>query len=327
MEQPIIKIMNKIMNCFTKELYSYDNKKVTILKAILPFLIIIHHIANMGFQDLYQIGLFGDIAMYIFFAMSGYGVVISYINNPNYINKFLKKSIVKLYVPYFIALLLFIVYRKFKGIDQFELLLKDGLYSFVPTSWYIYVLSYFYVFYYIVFKYTKKTSLLTKVLLVSLLVLAYCVIAPRIGVECWRYNRCPAFCVGMTFALFDKYMKSYFVKWQVFVLIFVFILLFPFRAMMELLPSLYYATLFFLVMYIVPNVREYKLPNFISSISLEIFIIQYIAIYLIINDLHLKQTGEVVIGVILVDIFIACIMYKIDEIIAKNILKRIINNK
>lgn len=87
-----------------KPLYQYGKTKVNWLKSILPIIIIIHHISNLGFPGIGIIGAMGRIVMYIFFAMSGPGLVISYIKNEHYINVFLRKSLTKLFIPYFVAL-------------------------------------------------------------------------------------------------------------------------------------------------------------------------------------------------------------------------------
>ena len=258
--------------------------------------------------------------------MSGYGLVTSYIYNKEYINGFLKKSLTKLFVPYFIAMTLYILYREINGIDQIELLKTKGLYYFVPTSWYIYVLSYFYVFFFIVFKYARTNNII-KVLLVCLLIYGYCLLAPTLGIEPWRYNRCPAFCIGMIFALCDKYIRSRFVRKHILLVLFFLICIYPLRhsihwRIYSFLP-LYYATIFFLFMYIIGNVKQLRITKFLSSISLEMFIIQYIPIYIFVNNLNLTSTTVVVSAVIILDIIIAYLMHKAIKAI-KPITKRII---
>lgn len=206
---------------FTHKLYTYDKQKMNFMKAILPLIIIIHHIVPYGYNDISAINIiasWGDIVMYIFFAMSGYGLVTSYLKNSEYLNGFLQKSLKKLFIPYFIAMFLFIVYRWFDGVDQLDLLRTGGLYSFVPTSWYIYVLSYFYIFFFVIFRYVK-TNNIVKVLLVCALVYGYYLIAPYLGVSPWRYDRCPAFCIGMLFALFNKQILNSFTRWHVLVVL------------------------------------------------------------------------------------------------------------
>lgn len=126
--------MSKLKDFLKHELYTYDKQKMNLLKAILPLIIIIHHIAPYGYNGIQTIASLGDIVMYIFFAMSGYGLVTSYLRNNEYLNGFLKKSLTKLFIPYLVAMLLFVVYRYINGIDNIELLKTKGLFYFVPTS-------------------------------------------------------------------------------------------------------------------------------------------------------------------------------------------------
>jgi hypothetical protein len=55
-------------------------------------------------------------------------------------------------------------------------------------------------------------------------------------------------------------------------------------------------------MYILSSVKENVLVKFLSSISLEMFIIQFIPIYIMMNDLHVKSTTEMFLLVLGLDI-------------------------
>lgn len=291
----------------TLPLSPYDKPKVNALKAILPIIIIIHHIANEGFTEVRHIGMLGNFAMYLFFAMSGYGLTISYIKNRQYIDGFLRKSLTKLFAPYFVALIAFVIYRHFHGVDQVELFREKGLWFFVPTSWYIYVLSYFYVFFFVVFRYVKST-VAVKVVLTCALVIGYVVVAPRIGIEPWRYDRCPAFCVGMFFALFDGHIRTRFVRWQAlaaFIALFA-LTVFPHGHIIK--PLITPAALFCL-MYSLPSFDDTAIVKFLSSISLEMFIMQFIPIYVVTQDLGVRNTFAVVGLVLLMDIALAHVVH------------------
>lgn len=288
-------------------LYSYDKTKVNWLKVFFPIIIIVHHISNLGYVGLEYMCSIDAIIMPIFFAMSGFGLVICYKNNENYIKGFLRRSLTKLFVPYLIALISFVIYRELEGVDQIELLKEKGVMSFVPTSWFIWTLSYFYVFFFIVFRYCK-TSTGMKVSLVCVMVLIYTIIAPYLGISFYRYRSNPGFCIGMIFALFDEKIKIKFVRWQAFLsfcLLFTIIML-PIHP--RLLPCIYSAMLF-LLMYILKGTEENIVVKFLSSISLEMFVIQFIPIYIMMNDLHVKSTPLMVLFVLGLDIILAYIMH------------------
>ena len=293
---------------FTPPLWEYDKKKVNVLKAVLAVVIILHHIYNEGYYDLAFIGSKGgNIAMYLFFAMSGYGLTISYIRKQSYIYGFLQRSLTKLFVPYVLALTAFVVYRQIEGIDQVALFKEKGLFSFVPTSWFIWILSYFYIFFFVSFRYVKSGNL-TKVLVTCALVMAYVLIAPHVGIGLHRYSRCPAFCAGMFFALYDGAIRTKFVRWHALVSLLVLIAFFCQPHGHRLDPVLYPVALFAL-MYLIKDVKEYGTVKFLSSISMEMFIIQYLPISVAVNDLHLTNTIAVVAFVLSADILIAYMMH------------------
>lgn len=303
-------------NFLTHSLYVYDKNKMNLLKAILPFVIIIHHIEalNISGNGIGFLGQHGPVVMNFFFAMSGFGLVISYKKREKYIDDFLQKSLSKLFIPYLLTLLLFVIYRSVKGIDQIDLFMQKGVWSFVPTSWYIWVLSYFYVFFYIVFKYTKY-NIQTKVILVCALVLGYIIVASHIGMAEYRYKRCPSFCVGMIFALFDEVIRKRFVRWQILLALLLLIIMINFSHLP--LNPLFNSSILFLSMYAIKDIKEMRIVKFISSISLEMFIIQYIPINTIICDFHFKSTFIVIILVITLDIILAYIMHRIISTISK----------
>lgn len=299
-------------------LWEYDKKKVCVLKAILAIVIILHHIYNKGYNDLWFIGTNGgNIAMYLFFAMSGYGLTISYIKKGRYINGFLQRSLTKLFVPYVVALIAFVVYRQMEGIDQVALFKEKGLFSFVPTSWFIWILAFFYIFFFVSFRYVKS-SVLIKVLVTCALVMGYVLIAPHIGIEMHRYNRCPAFCVGMFFALYDERIRSRYVRWHALVVLLILMAFFC-QPHGHSLDSLAYPVALFTLMYLIKDVKELRIVRFLSSISMEMFIIQFLPIYLAINDLKLTSTVAVVTFVLVLDVMLAYVMH----VLIKSIMQRI----
>lgn len=291
----------------THSLYPYDKSKVNLLKAIFPVIIIVHHISNLGYTGLEYMQGINAVIMPIFFAMSGFGLVICYKNNNDYIHGFLKRSLTKLFIPYLIALVSFVSYRELGGVNQLELLKEKGIMSFVPTSWFIWTLSYFYFFFFIIFRYCKA-PLHVKVTLVCVLVIIYTLIAPHIGMEPWRFRSNPGFCVGMIFALFDECIKRRFVRWQAFIALCIVFAGIRLPIPTKLLTCLY-PTALFLLMYILRDVKGYKIIDFLSSISLEMFIIQFIPIYIVMNDMHVVSTMEMVLLVFIIDIIIAYIMH------------------
>ena len=307
-------MLNSLKSFLNHPLYDYDKQKANLLKAIFPFCIIVHHLAKYNLSGIGIFNWIGIWVMYLFFAMSGYGLVISYIKKPDYINGFLKRSLPKLFIPYLVTFLLFVIYRYFEGIDQFELFKTKGLFSFIPTSWFIYILALFYVFFFVVFKYVK-TGIAIKVILTSALVIAYCIVAPYIGIAHWRYDKCPAFIVGMVFALANSSIKEKFVRWHAVIGVGILLGIMNLPLGHRLDPYIY-SSIMFLLMFILRyrgGAHLSIIASFFSSISLEMFIIQYIPIYLIMDYLVLEKsyvsTCIMVVAVLALDIIMAYIMH------------------
>ena len=115
------------MSFFLHPLCPYDKSKVNWLKAIFPIIIIVHHISNLGYTGFPGfIHSIDAIIMPLFFAMSGFGLVICYKNNEKYINGFLKRSLIKLFIPYLIALVSFVVYRELGGGKSDRIIKRKG---------------------------------------------------------------------------------------------------------------------------------------------------------------------------------------------------------
>lgn len=312
-------------------LYDYDKVKVNWLKAILPILIIIHHIANLGVPGtsidtvprldspiILTIGSWGNIVMWIFFAMSGYGLVISYLKTPAYIEGFLPRSFLKLFLPYLCALVLFVIYRWAEGVDQIALFRAKGFYTFVPTSWFIFVLSYFYVFFYLVFKYVR-TDVITKVFVVCGLVILYCFVARHMGISPHRYSRCPGFMIGMFMALLSGAIRQNLNRGHILAMIG--LLAISIKTGPYNIAPYFYTTIVFLIMYIMRPLKEFGIVKFLSSISLEMFIIQYIWIYIAVFDLHIVSSWGIVAVVITGDVITAYFLHLIIKKIGTSLKK------
>ena len=147
-----------------------------------------------------------------------------------------------------------------------------------------------------------------KVAIVCGLVLAYTLMAPHLGISIWRYRSNLGFCVGMIFALFDENFKRKFVRWEAILALCLVTAIIRLPIPSRLLPCLY-PTALFLLMYILNGLKENVLVKFLSSISLEMFIIQFIPIYIMMNNLHVQSTPVMVVLVLVLDVILAYIMH------------------
>ena len=127
-------MMNRVCN--------FEKEKSAWLKAILPFLIIIHHCACMGVPHLGPMKLAGVTVCTWFFLISGYGLMASYmLKGKVYLTGFIRKRISKIAIPYLIALVVYwgwcMLVQHTNMYDYFALQSFD---KWLPYSWFIFVI-------------------------------------------------------------------------------------------------------------------------------------------------------------------------------------------
>lgn len=277
-------------------LYSFTKDKTKFFKALLPIVVILHHIANStnGTTDIAQwINVFPvtDIAICIFFAISGYGLVYSYNHKPGYLDGFLKTHFFKLFGSYCVTASIFAISKFIFGIDFCEGVvlsaptnLLDMVMTFVPATWFLFVLFLFYIFFYISFS-LKKLSLVQKIVLTSLFITVYYLAGYITGWSPWRWYRTPAFVVGMFAAYFEPYLIDRYRIIHILLLCAVCISLHYIVGVVS--PSVTYfsnpvycSILFFGIMLCIRPIPRLKLVEFLSRYSLEMYVVQGIPLYL-----------------------------------------------
>ena len=145
----------------------YCKSKVTLVKAILPFLIVLHHCAL--YTPIAGIGIFkkvGIIVVSFFFLISGYGLMTCYINKGNaYLKSFFHRRMTKLILPFVLCLLCWIAYNEifywdtFSIIDYFK---NTNFGGWLPNTWFVWVIFAAYLTFYFIFR--TRMSLSNKLL-------------------------------------------------------------------------------------------------------------------------------------------------------------------
>ncbi|MCI5982920.1 MAG: acyltransferase [Bacteroidales bacterium] len=309
-------------------LYAYDKSKNLLLKATLPILIIINHVLSRiptnGWELIEHHG--GHLAMFAFFGMSGYGLMYSYLHRENYLNGFLKRSFIKLFVPYFTALILFFIFKLTQGISPIEYICNTHWLSYVTYSWFVFCLACFYLFFYIVFKFVKTQDLL-KVLIVCGLVFAYVLTLKLQATFPYIYIRCLAFCVGLLIAMFDRQIRTILVRWQAWgimvgLAILIYVLHFVYLIDSTSIWSILVTIIMFLFLYSIPSIPQTRIGNLFGSISYEMYIIQGIAIDIVLQNMGVTSFYMAIPIILVIDVVLAYAVHKIDGIIIGKISGR-----
>lgn len=299
-------------------LFTYSKNKNQLLKAVLPLLIIVHHLHTGGLEGISFAWWFGTPAISLFFAMSGYGLVISFLHRQNYLDGFLRSSLLKLFVPYVTVLIAISVYRITQGISTIDILCGGGVLNvLVPFSWFIFTLTLFYLFFYVAFRFVRASNVV-RAFVVTALVAVYAIVAVKFDLPRWCWARSASFCVGLFVALFDGDIRKRFVWWHAGVAALLMLLMLPFMfqtGVMLKLSSIFFPALLFLILYITPDLPNSTSIKFLSGISLEMYLVQYLPIRITLNHLHLTSPLLAVVVTLTLDILLAFLINKGDKLI------------
>ena len=106
--------------------YDFEKERSAWLKAILPFLIIIHHCACMGVPHLGPMKLAGVTVCTWFFLISGYGLMASYmLKGKVYLAGFIRKRISKIAIQH---------------TNMYDYFALQSFDKWLPYSWFIFVI-------------------------------------------------------------------------------------------------------------------------------------------------------------------------------------------
>lgn len=171
----------------------------------------------------------------IFLFCSGYGLFKSYKAKPDYLNGFFKRRILPLIVAFYTTGWIFLIVRflmKQKMDTEQIIYYITGLQLSNPNAWYVITLPFFYLAFYLFFKFIKKDG--WAIFATCFVVFAYTVLGTCIDHNDfwmrgeWWYNSVHFFSLGLLFAKFEepviKHVKKYYILYLIlaFVGIFVF---------------------------------------------------------------------------------------------------------
>lgn len=171
------------------------NKEKNV-KLILALLVVISHLP-LG----YVIERFNYLFVAGFFFFSGYGLMKKNLLKKNFS---IIKSLKKIYIPYIISALLFIIL--FKKISMTVIIKNVLLINLdLPYSWYIRTIIILYIFWY--FGLFGKSDN-KKIIIVSILVLIYIIISYCTGQIFTSYKTVAAFIFGLIYALYENKIRE-----------------------------------------------------------------------------------------------------------------------
>ena len=186
-----------------------DKHNSNKIKGLLAILIIIHHLSiYIKGTILFKVfTIAGVIAVSAFFFYSGYGLMTSYLKKENYLKDFLNKRIMKIVIPYIIAIIFTILVYLLTGQltprKIFNSLVEGE--PVVRFSWYMLAIISLYVVFYLSAKFLKKKKMINIAVFGGTIL--YCIVINNIlGFNNWWVNSCFAFFIGIYWASYkEKY--------------------------------------------------------------------------------------------------------------------------
>lgn len=157
--------------------------------------------------------LLGMSIVACFFLMSGYGLMTSYLKKKDaYMEHFLSHRFKAILIPYFVTLVLCILYKTFKNSSSLWDYFTDTPFEqFVPNTWFVWVLLGGYVVFWLIFR--CNLSIRIKIVLFAAISLCYFVICYLVGIAVYWYYSSPAILVGLVWRYKEKAIMEFISKY------------------------------------------------------------------------------------------------------------------
>lgn len=185
-----------------------DKDTTLAMRGLGMLLIVFTHMAA-GFicTSTYFFWVSGTIGVAICFLVSGYGLHISYKNKNNYLRSFWMPKIMRLLVPFWLALAAYWIrmYMEDRTMSTQALLKSLFTVTFPGTTlWYLKIQFLMYTAFFFAYHYLKEAKL--KIVGVFVATVCYILIAAAIGMEPFWYNTCLFFPLGLFLAEYQDFI-------------------------------------------------------------------------------------------------------------------------
>lgn len=212
------------LRSYNEEFMSLQESKA--VQAICAILIMFHHMSQqlVNCKEIQFLLDAGILFVAIFFFCSGYGLIKSMQQKPDYVKHFLGKRLVVVLVPFYIINLIYMIFMYIGGMYSdlsgkklaIELLLNfSGIKLVNGNAWFIVVITIIYVLFYVFFRYCYE---FVAFVLMGIVLTAYTGIGLYLDHGSWWfqgewwYNTVFLFYAGLLFARFEKSILKGFKK-------------------------------------------------------------------------------------------------------------------
>lgn len=264
------------------DLYDFNARRALPLRGIAALMVVFYHVAcNVREEPILNHFLcFGDIAVGLFFFMSGYGLMVSYCKKgDNYLQGFLRHRFAKLLPPFLIATIGYEIYQSFQDghstLDSITAIVHGG--TMLPDSWFVITIIVYYLLFYVCARLFHKPSAL--VIALWFATAGYIAFCYSLGWEQYWYKIVCAINLGFTYALLEGGIKRILTHhrsvllgsaWIIALLILGLILLHVQLPIFFLIPLLVVLSVYAMGMW------RNRVLEFLGTISYEIYLMQCI---------------------------------------------------
>lgn len=271
----------------------YTLSKVRLFKAVLPIMIVLHHLSFFygsppGFARL------GLPLVACFFLMSGYGLMTSYMNKgQKYFQGFIAHVFNKLLIPYLVAVIVYVSFVMYvQQVNVLEYLSTTSFIDWLRFSWFVWVILGGYLFFFLIFR-THMTDKI-KLSLYAIASLSYyllCIYVFEDKLPC-LYRTSYALLLGLIWKYYEPRIVSFLnTKYMIIPVTIISTVGFVLAVKSDdmLFNPLFAAMTFVCFAYLIPLHKDYAAVKVLSKISYEYYLWQGLSIAVVFDCLNCKS--------------------------------------
>lgn len=250
----------------------------------MMFIIFTHMAAGFICTSTYFFWVSGAIGVAICFLVSGYGLHVSYKRKDNYLSGFWLPKILRLLIPFVLALMLYWLRLYMEGRTMSAQVFLESLFTITfpeTTLWYLKIQFLMYAAFFFAYRYLKEPKL--KIAGVFAIAAGFILIAAATGLELFWYNTCLFFPLGLVLAEYQERILPVLRKYWVALLagtafVFLYAVLYFFgRLDLDFLFDSVYMLIFCaLLLWLVQHFSGFRALEILGKYSIEVYLLHIV---------------------------------------------------
>ena len=192
-------------------LHDFNKQRTVPLRGIAALMIVVYHVAHNvpEVPILNQSLLWGDTSVCLFFFLSGYGLMVSYLKKQDtYLRGFLGHRLGRLLPPFLIAAIGYEIYQSTQTghstLDSLAAIAHGG--TVLPDSWFVITIFVYYLLFYACARLLRSPLATVAGLWVASA--GYIALLYALGWDGYWYKTVLTFNIGATYSLIENKVKS-----------------------------------------------------------------------------------------------------------------------